>query len=256
MIVVVDIGNTQTVVGLYRGRDLIAHWRMATDRQKTPDEYGLSVKALFTDCGLSPGEVQAAVISSVVPPVTPVFDEMIRRYLGIQSMIVRPGIATGLDIRYENPHELGSDRIVNAVGGTSLYGVPLIIVDLGTAVKVEAISARKEYLGGAIAPGISISAEALFARTARLQRIELVKPPAAIGRNSVWCMQSGLIFGYAGLVDGLVRRISDEMGGRPRVVATGGLAPLVAGECETVSVVNPHLTLEGLRAIFELNGGD
>lgn len=253
MLLVLDIGNTHTVAGLYRGRTLEAHWRLVTDRLKTADEYGLALKALFQDRSLSIGEVEAAVISSVVPPVTPVIADMVRACFNLQAMVVGPGITTGLDIKYEDPRELGADRIVNAVGGTALYGTPLIIVDLGTAVKFEAVSEKREYLGGAIAPGIAISAEALFVKTAQLQRIELAKPAAAIGRNSIWSMQSGLIFGYAGLVDGLARRIMGEMGGNPPVIATGGLAGLVADECETITAVNPHLTLEGLRVLHELN---
>lgn len=253
MILALDIGNTQTVIGVFAGKSLAASWRMVTDRLRTTDECGIIVKSFFSDQSLDPRHVSAAVISSVVPPVTPVFEAMCRKFFGISPMIVGPGVKTGLDIQYENPREVGADRIVNAVAGVTLYGAPLIIVDMGTATKFEAVSAKGEYLGGAITPGLGISAEALFMRAAKLPRIELVKPPAAIGRNTVWSMQSGLIYGYIGLVEGLITRIRDEMGGNPKVIATGGLANMVAGECSLVTHINPDLTLEGLRILYEMN---
>lgn len=253
MILALDIGNTQTVIGVFRGKTLAASWRMVTDRLRTTDECGIMVKSFFSDRALDPGDVEAAVVSSVVPPVTPVFEEMCRKFFKISPMIVGPGVRTGLDIQYENPREVGADRIVNAVAGVALYGAPLIIVDMGTATKFEAVSGNREYLGGAITPGLGISAEALFMRAAKLPRIELVKPPAAIGRNTVWSMQSGLIYGYIGLVEGLIHRIRAEMGGDPKVIATGGLASLIAGECRLVTHINPNLTLEGLRILYEMN---
>lgn len=253
MLLVFDISNTHTVVGVYEGRTLLVDWHITTDRLRTGDEYGILIKQLFNDKGMDPGEVKAIMISSVVPPVMRAFEEMCRDYFGLEALVVGPGMKTGMSIKSENPREVGADRIVNSIAGLELYGSPLVIVDFSTATSFDAISEKREYLGGAITPGLGISAEALFARTAKLPRIELVKPRAAIGRNTVWSMQSGLIFGYASMVDGLVRRICSEMTGRPLVVATGDFAPLVAGECETISTVNPYLTLEGLRILFEMN---
>lgn len=253
MLLVFDISNTHTVAGVFEGRKLLVDWHITTDRLRTGDEYGMLVKGLFMDKGMSPGSVKAIIISSVVPPVMMAFEEMCRRHLGLDPLVVGPGMKTGMSIKSENPREVGADRIVNSVAGLELYGSPLIIADFSTATSIDAISEKREYLGGAITPGLGISAEALFARTAKLPRIELVKPRAAIGRNTVWSMQSGLIFGYASMVDGLIRRIRSEMTGDPLVVATGDYAPLLASECETISTVNPYLTLEGLRILYELN---
>lgn len=253
MILVFDIGNTHTVAGVFDGRNLVVDWRIVTDRNRTGDEYGILIRNLFSDRGLDPHAVKAIVISSVVPPVMMAYEEMCRRYFEIEPLVVGPGTRTGLAVKYENPREVGADRIVNAVAALETYGAPLIIVDFGTATTFDAISGQREYLGGAITPGLGISAEALFARTAKLPRIELVRPRAAIGRNTVWSMQSGLIFGYAGMVDGLVRRIKSEMEGNPRVIATGGLGGLIAPDCETIEKFDPDLTLVGLRIIYDHN---
>lgn len=253
MILVFDIGNTHTVAGVFDGQNLVVDWRIATDRNRTGDEYGILVRNLFSDRGIDPRTVNAIVISSVVPPVMMACEEMCHRYFDIEPLVVGPGTRTGLAIKYENPREVGADRIVNAVAALETYGAPLIVVDFGTATTFDAISEQREYLGGAITPGLGISAEALFARTAKLPRIELVRPRAAIGRNTVWSMQSGLIFGYAAMVDGLVRRIKSEMGGSPQVIATGGLGGLIAPDCETIEKFDPDLTLVGLRIIYEHN---
>lgn len=253
MLLAVDVGNTNIVWGVYRERELAFHWRTTTTRQATADEFGMLLHQLCSFHGLGLAAVRACAISSVVPPLTPALEEMARRYLRVEPLVVGPGIDTGMEIRYDNPREVGADRIVNAVAAFSLYGGPCIVVDMGTATTFDVVSARGEYLGGAIAPGIGISAEALFERAARLPRIELVRPRAAIGKNTVASMQAGIVLGFAGMIDHLVTRIKEELGGDARVVATGGLAELVAQEARTVEVVNPLLTLEGLRLVYERN---
>lgn len=252
MILAININNTHTLLGVFRRDELLADWRLATDRMRTPDEYGLLARNLLREAGLAPEEVEGVALASVVPPVTPTFVAMCRKYLGREPIQVGPGIKTGLSIKYENPREVGADRVVNAVAAIKLYGPPLILVDLGTATTFCAIGPQGDYLGGAIAPGLGIAAEALYTRTAKLPRIELVRPRTAIGKNTVASMQSGLVFGYAALVDGLVRRFAAEMGCRPKVVATGGLAGMMA-DAETIDLVDPHLTLQGLRIIYEMN---
>jgi type III pantothenate kinase len=253
MLLVFDIGNTQTVVGVFLKEKLIANWRLATDRLKTVDEYGILLKSLFTDQNLALNQIQAAIISSVVPPVTGQFERMIEKYFQVKTLVVGPGVKTGLSIRYENPREVGADRVVNAVAALHLYRPPLIIVDFGTATTFCAIDRIGDYLGGSIAPGLAISSEALFQRTAKLPRVELVKPKTVIGKNTTNSMQSGLYFGYIGLVEGLITRIKAEMNCEPLIVATGGLAELIAGDTKLINEINPNLTLEGLRFIFELN---
>jgi len=252
-ILVVDVGNTSIVLGVWAGENLLAHWRLSTKRQWTADEFGILLKQLLSDRGLKASDIQAVVVSSVVPPLNTAVDQACRHYFGGPPLVVGPGVKTGMPIRYENPREVGADRIVNAIAAQERYGRPLILVDFGTATTFCAISARGEYLGGIITPGISISCEALFERAAKLPRVELVRPPAIIGRNTVQSIQSGIIYGYAGLVDALVRRMRTEMEGTPRVVATGGLAELIARETETVEVVDPLLTLLGLRLVYERN---
>ena len=253
MILALDIGNTNTVCGVLKGEDWIGDWRLATDRQRTADEYGFILKGMLTTGGIESEAIRGVIISSVVPPVTGLFAEMSRVCFGIEPMIVGPGIKTGLVIRYENPREVGADRVVNAVAAVRLYGSPLIIVDFGTATTFCAIGANGDYLGGVIAPGIGISAEALFMRAAKLPRVELEKPRTVIGRNTVNSMQSGLVYGYLGLVEGILTRMAREMGCKPRVVATGGLSELFARESEMINVANTRLTLEGLRFLYELN---
>ncbi|MGE5581758.1 MAG: type III pantothenate kinase [Bacillota bacterium] len=253
MLLVLDIGNTQTVAGVFLEDKLIANWRLATDRLKTVDEYGILFKSFFADQGLDACRVEKAVISSVVPPVTGLFEKMAAKYFGAGSLVVGPGIKTGLAIKFEYPREIGADRVVNAVAAIDLYGAPLIIVDFGTATTFCAIAPNGEYLGGAVAPGLAIAGEALFQHTAKLPRVELVKPKTVIGKNTVHSVQSGLIFGYIGLVESLITRIKAEMSCNPKVIATGSLAEMITGETKLIDVVNPDLTLEGLRLIYELN---
>lgn len=253
MILVLDIGNTNIVLGVYENTRLVTSSRMATDRLKTADEYAMLIRDLFSYHGLDFTAIDGAAISCVVPPVIGTFEDLVRRYFHCEPVVVEPGIKTGIVIRYENPKEVGADRIVNAVAAYEKYGGPVIVVDFGTATTFCAVSAAGEYLGGAIAPGIGISSEALFARAAKLPRVELVKPRSVIGRSTVASMQAGIIYGTVGLVDGIVKRMKLEMGGDARVVATGGFAPLIAEDSSEIDVLEPNLTLEGLRMIFEKN---
>ncbi|MCL6550059.1 MAG: type III pantothenate kinase [Acidothermus cellulolyticus] len=257
MLLVVDIGNTNIVAGVFRngGEDgeLLRHWRLSTHPHRTADEYGMLLLAMFSYAGLDLGMVRAVIISSVVPDLTPALERTFDAYLGLRPLVVGPGIKTGMNILYEDPKEVGADRIVNAVAGYAKYGGPLIVVDFGTATTFDAISADGAYLGGAIAPGIGISTEALFEHAAKLSRVELVRPKSVIGRTTVASMQSGIVFGFAGQVDELVRRMKQELGPKTRVVATGGFAPLIAREAGTIEVVDQFLTLEGLRLIYLKN---
>lgn len=253
MLLVFDIGNSNIVLGAYEGATLLNHWRISTDRQKTGDEYGMLINNLFDYQGLNIKDIEAIIISSVVPPLVVPLSKMCERYFNIEPLVVGPGIKTGIRLKYENPREIGADRIVNAVGAYAQFGGPLIIVDFGTATTFCAIDDNGDYLGGAIAPGIGISTEALFQRAAKLPRIELVTPKTVICRNTVAGMQSGIIFGFTGQVDEIVRRMKAELGREAKVIATGGLANLIAKQSTTIDQVEHFLTLNGLRVLYERN---
>lgn len=253
LLLVFDVGNTNIVLGIYEGDRLIKYWRLSTKSNQTVDECGIVMRNLFLHNGLDYREVKDIIISSVVPPIMPTLEEMCRQYFKIEPLVVGPGVKTGMPILYDNPREIGADRVVNAVAGYELYGGPLIIVDFGTATTFCVISAKGEYMGGAITAGLGIAMEALFQKTAKLPRIELVKPKKVIGRNTVDSMKSGLIYGFIGQVDGLVRRIKAELNCDAFVVATGGPADLIADGSETIKKVDHLLTLEGLKLIYKLN---
>jgi len=254
MILVMDVGNTNIVLGVYEDKKLLINWRMGSDKEKTSDEFGMFILSLFNNEKLDIGKVEAVVIASVVPPIMYSLEHAVRKYFKLEPLIIGPGVKTGINIKIENPREVGADRIVNAVAAYDIYGGPLIIVDFGTATTFCAISSKSEYLGGVICPGIKISAEALFQKAAKLPRIELNKPESVIGRNTVLSMQSGIFYGYVGQVDYVVRRMKREMNEENiKVIATGGLARLIASESETINEINGLLTLEGLRIIYEKN---
>jgi len=254
MIAVIDVGNTNIVIGAYEGKVLLSHWRMATEWDRTSDELGIFFTNCFKNSGLNLRDAKGVIISSVVPPIMYSLEHAIRSYSGLEPIIIEPGIRTGINIKTENPREVGADRIVDAVAGFELYGGPLIIVDFGTATTVCAINSKGDYLGGAICPGIKVSAEALFQKAAKLPRIELAKPESVIGRNTVAAMQSGIIYGYAGMVDNVVKRMKKEIGEENcKVIATGGMARMISGESEMIDEINSFLTLEGLRIIYERN---
>ncbi|MBT9140984.1 MAG: Type III pantothenate kinase [Dehalococcoidia bacterium] len=253
MLLAVDVGNTNIMLGVYQGRELKVSWRISTNREQTGDEYGIIFKNLFAQAGIDDSLLNGMIVSSVVPPLMFSLEDMAKRYFRLEPLVVGPGVKTGLNIKIDSPREVGADRIVNAVAGIELYGGPLIIVDFGTATTFDAISRKGEYLGGAIAPGISISTEALFQRAAKLPRVELVKPKRVIGRDTISSMQSGIIFGFIGQVDGIVKRMIQEFPEKPKVVGTGGLAALLVADSEMLEIVNPLLTLEGLLIIYERN---
>ena len=254
MLLVFDVGNTNIVLGLYDGDKMIYHWRAATNELKTADEYAASLGMMFQLDGVTFDMVTDIIISSVVPPVTPTLEYLCRRYFHVEPMMVGPGMKTGLNILYDNPRELGADRIVNAVAGITLYGGPLIIIDLGTGTTFCAIDEKKRYLGGAVTPGIGISMEALFQRASKLPRIELTQASSVICKNTVSAMQSGIYYGAVGQVDGIVRRMKKEMGYKEiKVIATGGLADLIASQSETIDVIDTLLTLKGLYILFKKN---
>ncbi|EMT45311.1 MULTISPECIES: type III pantothenate kinase [Anoxybacillus] len=253
MIFVLDVGNTNTVLGVYDGDELKFHWRIETSRNKTEDEYGMMIKMLLQDVGLHFSDIDGIIISSVVPPIMFALERMCTKYFHIKPLIVGPGIKTGLNIKYDNPKEVGADRIVNAVAGIHLYGAPLIIVDFGTATTYCYINEHKQYMGGAIAPGITISTEALYSRAAKLPRIEIARPDDIIGKNTVSAMQAGILYGYVGQVEGIVARMKEKSAVPPKVIATGGLASLIAHESNAIDIVDPFLTLKGLQLLYERN---
>lgn len=256
MLLAIDIGNTVISIGIYQGKALRAEWTVATDRRKTHDEYGLLFTDLIEHQGIAVGDIRAVAVSSSVPPLVPTLEWMSQKYFNQKPLIIGPGVKTGMVIRYDNPREVGADRIVIAVAAFEKYGGPLIVVDFGTATIFDVISREGEYLGGVISPGIGISVEALFQQAAKLPRIELVKPKSVLARNTVHSMQSGVVFGFAGQVDEVVTRLKEELGGPEgtvKVVATGDHADLIASETRSISVIDPYLSLEGLRIIHERN---
>ena len=257
ILLVIDIGNTNVSLGIFDysegGGSLTQHWRLSTHREQTSDELSVSLRALFSQEGRNPGEVTDVIISSVVPPLQPIFERACEKLFHCAPLLVGPGIRTGMPVRYENPREVGADRIVNSVAAFEMYGGPIIAVDFGTATTFDCISAQGEYLGGVICPGIHISMEALFDRASRLHRVEISRPKSVIGKTTTGALQSGLLYGYAGLVDSMVERIRTELTGEVRVIATGGLARRISQESTAIEQVVPFLTLEGLRILFEKN---
>jgi type III pantothenate kinase len=249
MLLVLDVGNTNTVLGVYDGTRLLASWRLTSRREQTADEYGVFTHTLLRSRGIEPAAIGDVAISSTVPTVQPTLEEMTWRYFSVVPLVVEAGVNVPVPLLVDSPREVGADRLVNVVAAIELYGPPLIVIDFGTATTFDCVSPRGEFLGGAIAPGITTAADALTARAAQLFRVELTRPERAIGRNTVTNVQSGVIYGYAGLVDGLVERMRAEMEGRPTVVATGGLAGLIQPVSRAIEVVNPNLTLEGLRIL-------
>ncbi len=257
MLLAIDIGNTNITLGLYRENELLQAWRLATDHERMPDEYGLQLLGLLEHADCKGEDLTAAALASVVPPLTGRFLEASSKYLNLEPLVVDAGVKTGLKIRYEDPKfALGADRVVDAVAVLKLYGGPACVVDFGTATTFDAITSEGEYLGGAIAPGIGIAADALYQRAAKLPRVDIGRPPAAIGRNTVHAMQSGLLYGYVGLVEGMVARFRTELGRDMKVIGTGGLAGLIAKETEVIEILAPWLTLDGLRILWEMNQGD
>jgi type III pantothenate kinase len=253
MLLAIDVGNTNIVLGVFDDENLRTHFRLSTSRSRTVDEYGLQIIALLRTQDIRPPDIHDVIISTVVPPITDTLAETAKKYFNTEALFVDPGIKIGLNIKYENPKEVGADRIVNAVAALAIYGGPIIVVDFGTATTFCAINEKAEYLGGAIAPGIGISMEALFRAAAKLPRVQFKRPERIIGKNTVESMQSGMFYSFVSQVDGMVTRMKKELGEHTRVVATGGIATLIAPDSKTIDHVSPLLTLEGLRIIYEKN---
>jgi len=253
MLLTIDVGNTNITLGVYEAQTLKSHWRLATDHHRMPDEYGILLIGLLQNAGLTANAIDAIAMASVVPPLTGTFVSACENYLGRTPLVVDAGVKTGVRVKYEDPKQVGADRVVDAAAAFKLYGGPACIVDFGTGTTFDAISAEGDYLGGAIAPGLGIAAEALFMYAAKLPRVDLQRPPSAIGRNTVHSMQSGLLFGYVGLVEGMVVRFRAELGQHMRVIGTGGLVEAIAKETRVIDIIAPWLTLDGLRIVWELN---
>jgi len=253
MLLAIDIGNTHTIFGLFDGEQLRADWRTATQKSATEDEIGVLLRSLFNECGYRTEQVVGIIVSSVVPDLNAVIDRMARRYFDREPLFVGPGVKTGMPILYDNPHEVGADRIVNSVAAVARYGAPVIVLDFGTATTFDVVGPKGQYLGGVIVPGLGVSAEALFDRAARLHRVDVRKPARVVGRNTEQSIQSGLFYGYTSLVEGLLARIAKELGVEAPVVATGGLAATFADELPQLAEVDLGLTLEGLRLIWAMN---
>ncbi len=256
MLLALDIGNTSIHIGLFDGDQLKATWRIGVEAEKMPDEYGVLLLTLLFTLRLRPEDISDCIIGCDVPPLLPTFEQVCRKYFHLEPMVVGHGLRTGVRILYDNPKQLGADRIIDAVAAIKQYGAPVIVVDFGTATVFDAVNAQGEYLGGAIAPGIGIASEALFSRAAMLYRVQLERPPVAIGKNTIHAMQSGILFGYVGLVEGLVQRFKNELEGDVKVVGTGGWARQVAAETDCIDHVDQDLTLSGLKLIYELNRED